>query len=593
MATLLPTQSTSIRNSSLSLPVAAIVISVMLLTFRMTIGVDLSDESYYATFVDGWLKTGVAGSDDLMVHQTAALWVYPWAVVYRILSGGVDGLVLALRLNYLAFATAASVCLFCAVSAYRGRLAATIAAVFALWFIPFSLPAPSYNTIGMWATLAALALFTLPFTRASTNASPHLPLSLWLSAAWWVVGIVAYPTLVAVAVAMIAAAPCVLRKSAERRLILRYTAACAGLGALTAVVLCFVLQPAHVWQMLRFTNSVNAVSSGIGRKLDTVLTLFSSNSRVTLACATAIVVAAIDFLCRPESTIRRVADAIAAVPIILVVTAPTAMMSFYSHDLVLLLAIAGSGALRGCFDRNAPASERVFGLVYGAALLAGVVTSTTSYNGLYNFPIGGFAAACIAVARWAPRAAPLDSGASRGRAAGIAVGGLITALTACGAMTWTAFSSYYREPGLTYAHSVPMPSGVYAGLRGDAEKASYALHMTQALATLSGCGDKISVLRGEAGIYLLSPFKPETVSTWGPVTAQGQVATDMIDAFYRSPAHAPDIIVLDNRDLPWYPPLSRAEKALLANYVPAAQVTEGSFRTTIYRRPSCQARTIH
>jgi hypothetical protein len=36
------------------------VILLTLLAYRMTIGVDLSDESYYATFLDGWLKDGLA-----------------------------------------------------------------------------------------------------------------------------------------------------------------------------------------------------------------------------------------------------------------------------------------------------------------------------------------------------------------------------------------------------------------------------------------------------------------------------------------------------------------------------------------------------
>ena len=40
------------------LPVFGFVVLV-LLAYRMTIGVDLSDESYYVTFLDGWLKDGL------------------------------------------------------------------------------------------------------------------------------------------------------------------------------------------------------------------------------------------------------------------------------------------------------------------------------------------------------------------------------------------------------------------------------------------------------------------------------------------------------------------------------------------------------
>ncbi|MFT0171970.1 hypothetical protein ACLKMY_23645 [Paraburkholderia mimosarum] len=589
------TQAISIGQSRL-LPVVAIAISVALLTFRMTIGVNFTDESYYAAFVDGWLKTGIAGSSDLMAHQTAALWVYPWALIYRALSGGVDGLMFFLRLVYLALATVASLCLFGAVSAYRGQLAATIATVFALWFIPFGLPAPSYNTIGMWSVLAALALFTVPFTRASPGAPTRLPLSLWLSAAWWVVGAVAYPPLVVVPFALVAAAPWVLRDPAERRLLLRYTAACAGLGALTAVVLCVLLQPAHIWQMLRFTNAMNNVSGGMGRKLQFASTLFAGRPRFAAACAAAITIAAIALLCRPKTWISRVADVIVALLIMVVVTAPVPTLYVYSHDLVFVLALAGSGgALRGCFGRDASASDRVFGLIYGTALLGGLVTTATAYYGPYNFAIGGFAAACIAVARRVPRVtledhhSRTDGTASRGRSASTGSTGIVTALIACGAMSWAAFSSYYGETALTYANGVSMPRGVYAGLRTDAEKASYAQQMTQALAGLSGCGDRIAVLRGDAGIYLMSKLKPDTVSTWGAIASAGRPVYDMIDAFYRSPAHAPDIVVVDNRDVPWLPPLSDGAKALLANYVLSAQVTAGSYRASIYRLPVCRS----
>jgi hypothetical protein len=46
---------------------------LMVLTYRLTLGVNLGDEAYYATFLDDWLKQGVGGSRNLVLHQTAEL----------------------------------------------------------------------------------------------------------------------------------------------------------------------------------------------------------------------------------------------------------------------------------------------------------------------------------------------------------------------------------------------------------------------------------------------------------------------------------------------------------------------------------------
>src|SRR5688572_17100301 len=44
---------------------------VFLLTaYRITIGVDLRDESYYISFIDGWLKTGIQAGSARVLHQT-------------------------------------------------------------------------------------------------------------------------------------------------------------------------------------------------------------------------------------------------------------------------------------------------------------------------------------------------------------------------------------------------------------------------------------------------------------------------------------------------------------------------------------------
>ena len=126
------------------------VIVLALLAYRMTIGVDLSDESCYATFLDGWLKDGLGHSENLVVHQSSALLLLPAAQLYAWVAGSERGLVLFLRFIFLAMAGVASLCQYWFISRIRGKPVALSSALLVLCFIPFSLPAPSYNTIGMF-----------------------------------------------------------------------------------------------------------------------------------------------------------------------------------------------------------------------------------------------------------------------------------------------------------------------------------------------------------------------------------------------------------------------------------------------------------
>src|SRR6476620_8917226 len=96
---------------------AALSVSVLvLLSYRMTIGVDLSDESYYATFLDGWLKDGLGHSENLVLHQSAALLLLPAAQLYTSIVGSEHGIILFLRFIFLTTAGIASLCQYWFVS---------------------------------------------------------------------------------------------------------------------------------------------------------------------------------------------------------------------------------------------------------------------------------------------------------------------------------------------------------------------------------------------------------------------------------------------------------------------------------------------
>lgn len=564
-------------KTALFSPLPWVGICLAALVFRMTLGIDLGDESYYAAFIDGWLKTGLGGNAFLMVHQTAALLVYPFAYLYSEVRGDADGLVLFLRFVYLALAAASALCLYRAVALHRGRTLATLATILSLLFIPFSLPAPSYNTIGMYALVAALSLFACGYTR-SLEAAGDSGLSLlspvlWLSAFWWAVGCTAYPPLIAPLVALLVLSFAFLHAKPERRWLLRYALACAVMLALAFVVLWVALGHAHLLQMLRFTNAFNNVSGGIGGKVRTALDAFAAHPRLALICLAATVLSALR--CLRASRWRLLCDIGTGLLVIAVATAPAPTFYSRTHDLVLVLALSGifHGA-RELIRRTGERRTRVLALLYVVSLLGGIATAAMAFNGLFNFPIGGLLAATLALA--IPERSTRPE-----RAAGYA----ITAL-ACAAMAATAFTTYYGQIGsFAYRHSVRVGQGAFAGLRTDADQAVFIERLGAAIERQQGCGTRFAVLGTGPGFYLLTSMSPSTVSSWNFPGDARNFATDTLRAFYQVPKNRPDVIVVNNWQ--WATPLSSSDRALLERYALAEKVTVGIRNASVYRRADC------
>ena len=138
---------------------AAFVVITFLIAARITNGIDLSDEAYYAIFVDDWLKGGIATSTLITLHQTAALLVYPATLAYSALNGSSDGLFLFLRVLFLIGTVVSAAIWILFLLRFSHRIVAWAGGALVLAFIPFGLPAPSYNTLGLQALTCALAFF--------------------------------------------------------------------------------------------------------------------------------------------------------------------------------------------------------------------------------------------------------------------------------------------------------------------------------------------------------------------------------------------------------------------------------------------------
>ncbi|QIN62857.1 hypothetical protein SBC1_28740 [Caballeronia sp. SBC1] len=564
---------------------------ILLLAARLTIGIDLSDESYYAAFVDGWLKTGIAHSRNLMVHQTADFLIYPLALVFRAINGGSDGLILFLRLVYLAIAVLASTALYRAVAPRYDRPMATLVAACALIFVPFGLPAPSYNTIGMYSLLAALVLFATHFSQALPQPGKRLvlPVSLWLSAISWAFACVAYPTMLAPLLLLLVLSFLILKAKTDRSLLLRYLFACCGTLALAAMALGITFGLSRLLDMVLFTNAFNSVSGGFARKANFAASIFASHPAYAILLACALIVAVIrgsSILGRHRQWITGLATAGIVVG---VVTTGSPTLFMRSHDLVLVLSVAGVGeAFRALRDSAADRGTRAFGIIYLVSFAAGITTMITAFNGPYNFPIGGLLSACLTLIPFASmgiKKSPASSQPTYRLPAGTP--NLFLGAVACCAIGWSTFTFYYGQIVTPFHNLTLVREGTFKGLRTDGEQASFISELTHAINSERFCGTQMAVLGTGPGFYLMGAFAPTALSTWNFSGDAANPAAMATAAFYSQAKNRPDVLVVNTWQ--WATPLSDPDRALLSQYSIVQRVAVGVREATVYRREDCVA----
>ncbi|PJE14870.1 hypothetical protein [Legionella sp.] len=368
-----------------------LVVLLGIILKRITIGVDLSDEAYYATHLDGWLKEGVKNSPNLMIHQSAALLLFPLAYVYQNLVGHETGLILFLRLIYVLMALGAMLSLYFFIKPYRGQLLAALVLAFGFLFIPWSLPAPSYNTIGMHGMLAAISLFGIAVMQRQEKKKLSLNL-FFLSALTWTCTIVAYPSLLMVFSGFVGIAFSLLK---ERAVVFYYLLFCGFLFAVALVLLFMILGPEHCIQIFRFTNAALQISGGIAAKFHKIYEQIFQSPTFAILCMASL---SFGIIITIYPRLILVAELYLAGVIFYLTFFGKVVLFLVSHDIILIIALFGVFIPLTAIRRTENHLYQVLTIMYGSSLFAGLITSITASNGLFNFPIGGLLAACLTLA---------------------------------------------------------------------------------------------------------------------------------------------------------------------------------------------------
>ncbi len=537
--------------------------------------------SYYATFIDGWLKDGLCCGKNLVLHQTAELLVLPFAWLYTAVTGGERGLMLFLRIVFMGASCVTGICCYRFIARIRSRSVAFCAAMLVVCFVPFSLPAPSYNTIGMLALVCGLSLFGMAMLpRPESSVEPSRS-SVWVTIALsgfaWMVAVVAYPTLAVVPVAVIGLAASMMRGRAARTDLFRASLVCATWQCVGVCLLLGVYGWTRLLDILRFTSAEMKVSDGPGTKIAAALGLLWRHPIFLVLCLVSV---AIGFLPRAFGQNRNagLVACLLLAGIVLIACATGPVLFFRGHDVVLLCALTGLG---GVLPQARDFAPPVICTIYLAALLAGLVTAATATNGLYNFPIGGFAAALLGPVLLISCSAPRSA-----KAAQCAM--LLTIALATGAQ---AFVYIYGEPeNPLRSPAVRVRDGVFAGLLTSPDRAVFITEVTQLLKQVGRGGRTIIAVGRMPGLYLLTDMSPDALATWDFYQFYGTVPPRVdawMQSFYGVDANKPDIIaiVTDARTRP--PPAWVAD--LLMRYVHVQSLVSARWSLAIYQRCAGQA----
>lgn len=162
-----------------------------LLAARAFYGFDWSDETYYAALPYRFVLGDRPFIDSWDIHQTSAMILFPVVWAYFRLHGSMDGILLFLRLLFVAFQAAVAIYMFKVLLDGYGKTAAILSALLYMAFAPFSIATFSYNTMGY--SFALLCSVTILYSIKMRRKR----LLLWLAGVWCSLAAIAYPFFIA------------------------------------------------------------------------------------------------------------------------------------------------------------------------------------------------------------------------------------------------------------------------------------------------------------------------------------------------------------------------------------------------------------
>ena len=500
-----------------SLAVAAGVLALSY--WRLYYGVDFTDEAYYMAVPLRFAQGARPFIDETTpAQQTAALLLYPIVATYDAVVG-VEGIILFGRHLSFLFSCGLASCVYVGIRPFaRTSAEAVIPSLVPVAFVPFSLPDPSYNTLGSGFLVAGIFL-GLRFVATRQKA--------FVAAAGLAHGLAvfSYPPLLLPALAFLSTLA-LMQRDARLRTVATY-----GLPALVPIT---VLGLIVVNAGIQNVRSVYASAQRFGERpegggVEKVGAVISDVAH--LAVHSPLVIAAILTL----ATCLRFRPAIAfwiaaSLPLLVFLRVGARHVS----DSLEYVTVYGLSALPLFFFVGRTQPERtVFLVAWPAAFVGGLATAWASANGRISFGLG-FAAAPIVTTLL------LACLCDRGRR----FVALFAGTTVVAALLIMQFGYVYRDGAFSSLGS-PIGSGPFAGIHTTSERKRFVEMLTRDLRTLSPSTCEILFYDEFPAGYLLASSRPETNAVFELIVPRAQRVgyRSVLLRYYKAQSRLPDVIV--------------------------------------------------
>ncbi len=537
-----------------SIGIILFILVIGLLAIRIPYGIDFGDEAYYAFFVSDWLISSIAKSTLITLHQTAALIVYPAIALFHLITHSTDGIFLFLRFLFLLENISAAIFWMLFLRRLGYGVGMWLGGLFIVSFIPFGLPAPSYNSLGSQAIVIALA------TLGCAALSPPLVRKNWLatSALCWTIATIAYPPLIiGVIFLSLLGLLSPSEKSFSPRLYIIFLAVLLLVGW-TSVM--YALSFEKVYASIKFLSAVNEPFN-FTHKLHYIFSLLIENKFFSALCLFSMILG----LLRKQLNTTLVMLSMSAILISLFFIPPALFAR--SHDAITLLTFMGLGLV---FDLRKKAAHpaHIIAIIYTTSLVTGCITGVTAFHSILNFCIGALPAACLAVLP--DQTTPTSK---------FNLINLLPGIIAIFVLLSTSLFSYYGETPSTQQRK-QITGGFFSGIKAHEDDIILLDLVKEKIKPLVK-NDSIAIFSRSPGILLGLPssIKMPFVYPLIPiVNAKGVTATH---SFYENASNQPAFVIV-YRDI-YFTPLNPMQPDFAKWYTPVSTIKSPIGNIEIYQ----------
>lgn len=482
---------------------------------RLKFGVDHTDEAWYATLSERFALGDRPFYDERDLRMLSGYFAMPLCWIYLNIIGSTDGIVYALRFWFFILQCGVAWSIYLTAQAFTQRRAISIViASLPLAFVPFSIPACSYNTIGGSLLTIGIALAL----RADSLSRRWLFLC---AGATHALATVAYPTLGPVVIAL---GICLhwsrirLKSCWWTRPMVAYWAGAAGVWLVVGAAIApnVYAGAAEAVRISRLGASYNELFSLTG-VVTKGLGLFARIDETSPARPLTLLTGGLVwFLGSRTRLTRRVVPSLVILQVVWWFTAPRAGAERFAQGVALelfmmiFLGLVAPILLALMPDREQAKSLFLLGWVPSAVggLLMGISAANPEGQ---NMGVGLFPAAVVGAIALPLILPKREAGDALGQEDLFLSMGVVAVISA--AMTLLNYIYVYRDETVAQL-TARVESGPYRGLYTTRSTAQQIESLCPAVRKNVKWGDRIIVYYDWPAAFLCAPIRPALPSTW-------------------------------------------------------------------------------